>query len=136
MGLAPGNCAGCIDYHRKNARILDYTGTPCRRCPKFKLYPENYGLHPANDLAVDLYYKAAGDVRVGTMDGAHLLRTLSIQDVQVVLDEFDDEFPTDLHRQNVFEKILLIDHVARSVRAKDEEQQRKSQRAAARGGKA
>ena len=98
---------------------------PCQKCPKWKLYPDNWGLDPRNELSVHLYRMASADHRVGTMSGAFLLRTTSIEDVRGVLDEYDRCFPTWLHRQRAFEAIMGINRVATQLRAEDEEVERK-----------
>jgi hypothetical protein len=108
----------------------------CASCPKFVLHPDGWdrrrGLMPENELALDLYWKAQGDVRQGTMDGLYLLRTLTISDVEFVLNLYGDQFADTLDRQEMFEKILLIDRTMSEGRAKAEEEQREAARQQAR----
>jgi len=110
-------------------------GTPCGTCEKFNLlqpdplsFVHHRGLMPANELAVQLYELASEDVRVGTMDGAYLLRTLRVGDVVKLLDEYDDYFCDDLARRETLEKVLLIDRVFTDTRSEAEEARRESAR--------
>jgi hypothetical protein len=110
--------------------------TPCDVCPKMALWPmwepgQQRGLDPANNLAVQLYYYAREDQRVGVFDSAPLMRTVTVPGIRAVLDEFEIYMPTWLHRQNMFTKILMIDQVATDVRFEQEERQRKAREMAA-----
>lgn len=145
-----GNCAVCVDHHRKNAsvakrfdqlsrkdamksgkpmpvslKVLDDGKPPCHRCPKHKLDPDHFGLDPRNQLSVKLYLMAAAEQRVGTMAGAFLLRTLNVSDAIAVLDEYREQFPTWLHRQRTLESMLALDRVATRVISEKEELERK-----------
>ena len=113
--------------------------TPCDICPKNRLWPDDgskplpgstRGLHPDNELAVRLYYYARDVQRVGTFDGAPLMRTITLPGVQVILDEFAEYMPTWMARQNMLTKILILDEVATDVLFKDEESKREARRRA------
>ena len=103
--------------------------TPCRQCPKHALYPDNFGLHPANEFAVFLYRQARQDRRVGVFDGAPLLRTVTPESVGRVFEIYGGYFANWLHRQRTWEKVMVIDEVATSVRAAAEEVERQRRRA-------
>lgn len=109
--------------------------TPCDRCPRMALWPDwkpgqTRGLDPRNQLAVELYQYCQEDQRVGMFGGAPLLRTVTVEGVIAILDEFSDYLPTKMARQNMLAKIMLIDRVATDVRSKDEETKREARQAA------
>ncbi len=137
----PGNCDACAARHRKMAGSNEAAAfivrglvppprsvplrvvTPCRECPKHKLCPDNFGLHPGNELAARLYAEAARDRYVGAgLGGAFLEGTLTGDDARAVLDEFDDLIPTGLERQNLFRLMNAIDRVATRARRVAEQQ--------------
>ena len=105
--------------------------TPCRQCPKWQLFPSNFGLHPANELAVEIYACCRHEQRVGTFAGAPLLRTLTPEGVCKVLDEFEraGRLPTWLRRHNAFAKVMIIDEVATEVLGAREERMRAAREA-------
>lgn len=72
-----------------------------------------------------LYAMATRECRVGTMMGAPLLHMLTPESAKAVLEVFDSEFTSDLHRQQTFEKLMIIDQCATTVRQNREEEQRK-----------
>lgn len=126
VGNFPGHCSACRERHSQTPDGQGGVGIdpPCTtRCPKYKLYPANWGLHPANTLAVHLYYMAARDQRVG-MD-AVLVGTLTPSDAMAVLDLYADHFPALFHRQRCFELMTVLDHVATKTRAEIEDRKRK-----------
>lgn len=103
--------------------------TPCKVCPKWKLFPENYGLDPANELAVEIYRMCREPQRVGTFAGAFLLRTVTVNGVLTMLDEFDDAFATSIDRRQTLIKVMAIDRVATEVQGGREEAMRAVQEA-------
>lgn len=99
--------------------------TPCDRCPKMKLHPGvTFGLHPANVLAVRLYYQVARERRVGDMGGIYLLHTVTAEDAEAVLRVNEHEFGSWLARRNTFDKIMLIDELATARRNEMEKEER------------
>lgn len=150
-GDAPGNCSRCARFFKQIAEtkahaaiaqaelrgedapeeVIVDSATPCRQCPKFKLYDKwatERGLHPGNEMAVTLYRMCQEDQRVGLFDGAPLTRTLTIDGMCKMLDEFDEHFADSLDRQNCLQKMLLIDQIATEQRAAAEERIRQSKR--------
>lgn len=106
--------------------------TPCRRCPKHALYPDNYGLHPNNELAVQIYRDVAEDQRIGTFTGAPLVRTLkpgtAIDAMEMLWSEY---LPTEQSRREMMRKLLILDEVATDTRSDIEERNAATRRAAA-----
>jgi hypothetical protein len=149
VGDAPGNCHACLEHHRKDAKSKQFFEdnrrlelarqgqhvpprqvhdgqTPCAKCPKSKLLddPRRFGLLPENELIVHLYRMASSDQRVGTMAGAFLIRSLSLQDAITIVDQYQDRFPTYLQRRHATELLMMLDRVATEVRSKAEESER------------
>ncbi len=114
----------------KPRTAIDAEWTPCHKCPKAALYRENRGLHPENVLPVKMYYLAARQQRVGTMDGAYLQWTLNPADARAVLDEYSSSFPTALARQNCFEDMMHLDQIATKAQSEREEKIRERHRLA------
>jgi hypothetical protein len=67
---------------------------------------------------------ASSDQRVGTMAGAFLIRSLSLQDAITIVDQYQDRFPTYLQRRHATELLMMLDRVATEVRSKAEESER------------
>lgn len=103
--------------------------TPCSTCPKYALWKDSaypyLGLHPKNLIYVTMYYLACGETRVGTMDGAYLLRTLNPERAIHVLNLYADYFPTIKHMQWAYETLWEIDRIVTDVRSTEENQKRK-----------
>lgn len=104
--------------------------TPCTKCPKWQLCPDNYGLDPRNELAVSLYRLGAEDQRVGTFAGAPLMRTISVAAIGRVMDEFHDHFDTPQARQLMLKKLRVLDQVATETRGEIEDKERRDRAAA------
>lgn len=102
--------------------------TPCHVCPKHKLFPSNWGLNPANELAVEIYRHCEEEQRVGTFEGAALVRTITVSGLKLMLDEYEPFFAHWLDRHNTMKKVLAIDRVATQKRFDEEERVRAAQR--------
>lgn len=73
-------------------------------------------------MAVNLYFLAARDVRVG-MD-AVLIGTLSPHDAWAVIDGYSSLFNNAHEKQRCFELMTILDQVATKQRGSSEEQKR------------
>lgn len=113
IGNLSGNCESCTKSHK-----LLNKPTPCEKCPKWALYPGNYGIHPRNTLAVQLYNLASRDVRVG-MDGV-LIGTLAPVDAKSVIDLYCEHLPTTRSRQQTYELMVILDRVVTEKRSDKE----------------
>lgn len=115
IGGLSGNCNACGDAHK-----LLRKQTPCLSCPKYNLYPQsgNQGLHEKNTLAVQLYYMASRDIRVG-MDGI-LIGTMTTEAAYDAIDLYSEHMPTPLAKQQCFELMNILDQVATKTRGERE----------------
>jgi len=115
-----GNCKSCITAHKA---IVPRRDPPCRRCPKYLLYPATFGLHPANFTAVKLYRLAASDLRSG--ESASLFGTLQMEQAVAILDQHCRlNVMSELQRWETLELMWLLDRVATQKRAAIEDKRR------------
>lgn len=84
--------------------------------------PRLPGLHPKNELYVELYRQCCRDQREGM--GGVLIGTLTAADAMAVIDLYADELPCAIGRKEALAMVRLIDREATRVRGEREDRQR------------